>query len=233
MIAMCFSATASFSIAAVLVPVGAYSVTIAHRIDPKWVPIAIYPIAFAIQQAVEGVLWLGVSGGDQAVIASASRGFLFFSHFFWLFWVPFSVYWLETDPGRRKALLALTGIGGLCGLSVFVPSLLMADWLSIEVVKHSLEYKTVMIYDGIVNRTGLRAFYAAVVLSALFLSTDRRIRIFGALIAGSLLMTYLFFDHAFISVWCFFAAILSVCVLAVMMDERRRVAGHQHIAEQP
>lgn len=228
---MCFSATASFSIAAVLVPLGAYSVAMARQIGPKWIPISVYPMAFAVQQAIEGAIWLGIDAADPPTIASASRGFLFFSHFFWLFWVPLSVYWLETDRRRRTALFALTGIGGLFGLSVFVPSLLMADWLSVEVVNHSLEYKTVLIYDGIVNRTVLRGFYAAVVLSALFLSTDRRIRIFGGLIAGSLLVTYLFFAHAFISVWCFFAAILSVCVLAVVMDERRHAAEHRHIAE--
>lgn len=229
---MCFSATASLSIAAVLAPIGAYSVTIARQIDDKWILIAAYPIAFAIQQAVEGALWLGVSAGDQATVAWASRGFLFFSHFFWLFWVPLSVYWLEPDARRRKALVALIGVGALFGLSVFLPALLMTDWLSVEVVKHSLEYKTRLIYDGIVGRTTLRGIYAAIVLSALFVSSDWRIRIFGGLIAGSLLITYLFFAHAFISVWCFFAAILSVCVLAVMMDERRRVAGHQHFAEQ-
>jgi hypothetical protein len=156
------------------------------------------------------------------MIAGASRGFLFFSHFFWLAWVPFSVCWLEREPWRRRMLLSLTGLGTIFGLSVFLPSFLRADWLSVELVQSSLEYKTVFIYDDFVNRTVLRGFHALIVLSALFLSTDQRIRLFGGLIAASLLFAYLFFAHALVSVWCVFAAVLSTYIVTILAMERRQ-----------
>jgi len=219
---MCFSATASFTVAAILLPAGTYCVTTAQWIDSKWLLLAIYPIVFSIQQATEGIVWLGVNSGDQTVIAVASRGFLFFSHFFWLAWVPFSVYWLEDEPWRRTLLLTLTGIGAFFGLSIFLPLLLVADWLSVELVRHSLEYKTVLIYDSIANRTVLRGLYALLIVSTLFLSSNLRVRIFGGLIVVSLLVSYLFFAHALVSVWCFFAAILSAYIMIILAIEYRQ-----------
>jgi hypothetical protein len=218
---MCFSATASFTVAAVLLPVGLYSIKVARDLDNRWMPFAICPMAFSIQQAIEGVLWLGINSGDEAIITVASRGFLFFSHFFWMAWIPFSIYWLGGELWRRKLLLLLTGVGALFGLSVFLPSVFITDWLSVELVRNSLEYKTVLIYDNIANRTVLRVFYALLILSALFLSLDWRIRISGSLIGTSLIVTYLLFPHAIISIWCFFAAILSTFIMGILEVERR------------
>ncbi len=219
---MCFSATASFTVAGALLPAGAYCIATARRIDNKWIPLAAYPIAFSIQQAIEGVLWIGLNSGDQVTVAVASRGFLFFSHFFWLAWVPFSVYWLGGEAWRRKLLLGLTGAGALFGLSVFLPTLFVADWLIVEKVSHSLDYRTVLIYEGFVDRWVLRGVYAFIVVSALLLSPERQTRTLAGLIVASLLGAALFFAHAFISVWCFFAAVLSTYVVIVLAIERRR-----------
>uniref|UniRef100_UPI003510EB0A DUF6629 family protein n=1 Tax=Limimaricola soesokkakensis TaxID=1343159 RepID=UPI003510EB0A len=120
-------------------------------------------------------------------------------------------------------LVALTGIGFLFGLSVFLPSFLFGDWLAVELVNGSLEYRTRLIYDGIVNRTVLRIIYAALVVGALLLSSDIRIKAFGGVIAGSLIVTYAFYAYAFISVWCFFAAVLSAYLILVIHQNERRL----------
>lgn len=104
----------------------------------------------------------------------------------------------------------------------FRSSYLIGDWLEMELVNRSLDYRTTLIYDGYVNRTVLRLFYAAIVVSAFFLSTDRRIQLFGWLVVASLALTYAFFAYAFISVWCFFAAILSAYLTAVIILDNRR-----------
>lgn len=197
----------------------------ARRANPQWLPFAAYPLAFGIQQAFEGVVWLGMTAGADATVAIASRGFLFFSHFFWLIWVPFSVWMIEPSPMRRRIAAILTAVGFLYGLTVFVPSFLIGDWLKIEIINRSLEYKTTLIYDGYVNRFTLRLIYAAIVVSALFLCSDPRIRIFGAMVAASLAVTYAFFAYAFISVWCFFAAILSIYLVVIILRDRRQAAG--------
>ena len=220
---MCYSATASFGVAAPLLPVGLYCLDRARRENAKWMPFAAYPLAFGLQQAVEGALWIGISSGDQALIGAASRGFLFFSHFFWLFWVPLSLLLLESDARRRPFLAALAILGGLYGASLFLPIMLREDWLSVAVVHHSIKYQTTLIYDGIVGREVLRVIYAAIIVASLFICSARKIRVFAVLIFVSVIAARLFFDYAFISVWCYFAAVLSLYVLYIVHEELKPV----------
>ena len=219
---MCFSATVSFTLFGALVPAGIYAIAKSRRSNRAWLPFAAVPLAFGIQQGFEGFVWLGIQGGNEAMVSIASRGFLFFSHFFWLAWVPLSVWMIETNLVRKRVVATLAAIGFVYGLSIFLPSFLIGDWLAIELVNQSLEYRTTLIYDGFVSRTALRLFYAAIVVSALLLSIDRRIQVFGALVAASMVVTYAFFAYAFISIWCFFAAILSACLAAIIVRDSRR-----------
>jgi len=219
---MCFSATASFTLFGALVPAGIYTIARSRRSNSAWLPFAAFPLAFGIQQGFEGFAWLGIQVGNETMVSVSSRGFLFFSHFFWLAWVPLSVWMIETNPARKRVLVMLATIGFVFGLSIFLPSFLIYDWLAIELVNRSLEYKTTLIYDGFVNRTALRLFYAAILVSALLVSIDRRIQIFGVLVAASLVVTYAFFAYAFISIWCFFAAILSTYLAAIIVRDSRR-----------
>jgi len=218
---MCFSATASFAVAAVLVPAGAYCVSTASQIGARWMPLAVYPVVFSIQQAVEGVVWLGIDSGNQAVVYGASRGFMFFSHFFWLAWVPFSMFCLADIQWRRRLLLGMSAAGAFFGLTTILPIYLLTDWLSVELVEHSIEYKAVMIYDGVFSRQTLRGAYGFIILSSLFLAPNWWIRFFGGLIAVSLLGTSVFFSHTLISVWCFFAAVISASIVVVLAIEHR------------
>ncbi len=186
---------------------------------------AVYPVAFSIQQTFEGLVWVGVNSADQTLVAVAARGFLFFSHFFWLAWVPFSIYWLEDETWRRRLLLFLTGVGVASGVSVFLPSFLLADWLAVEHVQQSLEYKTVLIYDGLVSRTVLRVIYAVIIVSALLMASSWLVRVFGGIILVSLLVANHSFAHALISVWCFFAAVLSVYIAVILAIESHRATA--------
>ena len=224
---MCFSATASFTLSGILVPIGIYAIIKANHQNKSWLPFAVFPLAFGIQQVFEGFVWLGLQNGDEAMVSIGSRGFLFFSYFFWLTWVAFSVWMIETNFARKRLMAILTAIGFVYGLSIFLPSFLFSDWLVMEVVNRSLVYRTTLIYDGIIDRTALRIFYAAMVLCPLFLSTDRRIQLFGMLVTASLATTYVFFAYALISVWCFFAAILSAYLAAVIVLENQKVLENQ------
>ena len=199
-----------------------------------WLPFAAFPLAFGIQQGFEGFVWLGIQGGNEEMVSIASRGFLFFSYFFWPAWVPLSVWMIETNPARKRVVATLAVVGFVYGLSIFLPSFLIGDWLAVELVNRSLDYRTTLIYAGFVSRTALRLFYAAILVSALLLSIDRRIQVFGALVAASLVVTYAFFAYAFISIWCFFAAILSAYLTVIIVRDSRRsqqAPGQAKLAE--
>lgn len=143
-----------------------------------------------------------------------------FSHLFWPAWVPVSAWLVEPEARRRRYQLLLAAVGGALGLSMVVPILLFEDWLAVEVAMGSLDYRTTLIHDAYVSREVLRAVYAVAVLGALGLSSHRPLRRFGLLVAVSLLAAEIFFPFAFISVWCFFAALLSAGLVLLLVVDR-------------
>ena len=63
---MCFSASASFAGAAILAPVGIYTLKAAWRKDRGYLGLAAFPLLFGVQQGLEGGLWLAIGRGDPA-----------------------------------------------------------------------------------------------------------------------------------------------------------------------
>lgn len=210
---MCFSATASLSAAAVLVPAGIYCIGKAKGLTRPYWAIGLLPLLFGVQQALEGGVWLALETHDPQWTRIAALGFMAFSHLFWLFWVPFASHVLEPRGRKRMAFLALAVFGALYGASMYLPLLAQPHWLTVELVQRSVSYEAVLIYDGYLPRIVVRALYAVIVLGALLFSSDRHVRAFGILIAISVAAATAFFGYAFISVWCYFAAALSLYIL--------------------
>lgn len=218
---MCFSATASFAMGGVLIPAGAYAVSRARHADPRWIAFAIYPLAFGVQQVAEGFVWLGLGASDATLTAIWARVFMFFSHFFWLAYVPLSVRRGETDPIRRKMLALLAVLGTLLGLAIYLPVLVYPQSLTVEVIDRSIDYSVALNMKTEFNVAAIRLAYGAIIIGALLLSSDRRIQIFGVLVGASLIVTFLFYEYALISVWCFFAAGLSAFLVAIIAQDHR------------
>lgn len=215
---MCFSAEASLVAGATLTIGGTYATTRAARTAPALLPFALYPVAFGLQQLVEGVLWLDLASGRGRADALA-LGFLFFSHFFWPVWAPFSNFWLRRGSGAGRVLLLLTGLGALVGALLFAP-LLEAGGVPTAVAAGHISYATASVYAGSIAPDLVLLAYATVVLVPFALTGRRSIQIFGALTGLSMIVTYAFFAFTFISVWCFFAAVVSGYVVALIAARR-------------
>jgi hypothetical protein len=212
---MCFSATVSFSIAGLLLPAASYSICVAWLSDRRWLGMAVFPAAFGVQQAIEGAVWLGIAAGNSEIVELGGRGFVVFSHFFWLAWVPLSVRMIEPEGQRRRWLAILAAMGALGGLSIMLPNVMLDGWLQIGVMDGSINYETQLLDDGTVVHVLLRVAYGAIILGALFLSSWAAIRVFGGLILASALLSTVLFPDVFISVWCFFAAVLSAYLVGL------------------
>lgn len=209
---MCFSAPASFTTAAILIPVGIYSLYKTYKMAQTYWLFSLYPLVFGIQQGIEGWLWLILDTSDNTSVRIPALGFTFFSHFFWLFWLPFSCAMLENN-GKKQLFLILALIGGLYGLSLYIPALMFIDWLQISLIQQSISYQLRLIYDDLIPRSLVRWIYVLIVLAPLLLSSQRYIRYFGIMIAISVVVATILFAETFISVWCFFAAALSIYIL--------------------
>ncbi len=227
---MCFSASASFAAAAVLAPVAAVTLTTALRGDRRYLGFAVFPLFFGIQQALEGGLWLSIGREDPQLMHWYAIGFLFFAYFLWPFWVPLSTSIVEPDRGRRRKFIVASVLGGLLGLSLFVPLLFLAEPLPIQIVKQSINYNSPLVWDGVVPKAVIRVVYAVIVCVPMLLSSVRPVRIFGALITISVIGGFLFAHYAFTSVWCFFAALLSCYVVFIVREASTATSGSRSAA---
>lgn len=222
---MCFSASVSFAVSAALLPIGAFTLHHAWHNDRRYLALAMFPLLFGAQQAIEGVLWLELATHDVAALRFSALGFLFFAYLFWPFFVPFAAKQIEKQPQRRSLFrwFALIGLG--FGISLYLPLLMYPDWLVVSIHRHAILYEPVLIYDDIISRTAVRAFYAVLVSIPLLFSSATSLRRFGVLILASVVVSAVFFAYAFVSIWCFFAAALSLYTIVVLRDAKKQQSG--------
>lgn len=200
---MCFSATASFVAGTSLVAIGL--VTIAKVARRSELPFALIPLLFGIQQLVEGVIWLTFSHEAPALKQSMTYVFSMFAYVFWPIYVPFAFRVLETIPWRRKAMLALQAAGLAVGL--YLLYFLLTGGPAAEVIGQHIVYLTPPFYLAPV----VVLYFVSTCFTG-FLSSHTFGRLFGIGAMASFIATYLFYTRALVSVWCFFAAILSLMV---------------------
>jgi hypothetical protein len=201
---MCFSATASFTVAAVTASLGI--ATLAKVRAAREIPFAVVPLLFAAQQATEGVLWLLLDdGGGGPAVAAAATGYLIFAKVAWPALTPAAVLLIEPDRVRRSALLAIAVVGPVLGLALLAG--LVAEGPAVSIHRHSLLYGS-----GGGDFLWLNAPYLVCTCGPLLLSSHRIVRAFGAVVlAGFAASIYAYYTTA-LSVWCFFAAAGSTLV---------------------
>ena len=200
---MCFSATASFSAGAVLLGLGTLTLTSTRR--PRELPFAAIPLLFAIQQLSEGVIWLTFRYEAPQVNAVMTHVYSFFSHVLWPVYVPVAVLLIEPPGRRRRALLVFVAAGVAVG--AYLLYIMVAYPVVSRPTGQHIEYVSPHFFAAAVM-----TLYLMSITFSLFLSTHRTVRVFGVLALLSFAAAYFFYATWFISVWCFFAAVLSAVV---------------------
>jgi hypothetical protein len=213
---MCFSAEASLSIGALLIPMGGYCIVQAIKRDPSYLPLSAMPLAFGIQQICEGIVWNGIEQGNTQLVARGSLGFLAFALTFWPFWVPFSMSVSENRITQKRILWLLAIFGASFGLYLYIPLLLNPDWLTTKISGRSIQYDISILptFKMIPSLVWHLAYIAGVTIP-FALTLNRQLRIYGTLIGISALISHILFWRAFFSVWCFFAAGISAYLIYV------------------
>lgn len=209
---MCFSAPASFAAGAVLATAGIATLRLASR--PREIPFAAIPLLFGIQQLIEGLIWLSFREASPLHNPPLTFAYSLFSHVLWPIYVPFAVRLLETVSWRRQALVAMQVAGIAVGL--YLLYFLVQDPITSRVLGQHIVYESPHFYIGVVM-----AFYLSATCVSSMLSSHRIIRLFGALSLATFLAAYAIHAATLVSVWCFFAAILSFIVYAYFRGEHR------------
>ncbi len=166
-------------------------------------PFASIPLLFGIQQLIEGVVWL--SFGNAAFNVIATYSYSLFSHVLWPILVPFAVLLLETNPTRKKILWVFSLIGLTVGL--YLLYFIVTEPITSKIVNNSIAYNSphLFLYP-------MLFFYFLATCVSCFFSSNKIINLFGIVALISAAIAAWFFTETFLSVWCFFAAILSVLV---------------------
>jgi hypothetical protein len=210
---MCFSAVASFTTAALLIPLGIYASNIAWRKDSRYLALTLVPIVFGLQQGIEGVEWLSLKSNQSDMIRVLALVFLFFAYGFWLVCPSLAMWTIDRRPEVKPRFLTIALIGFLFGASMYLPLLIHPDWLTVVIRQNSIAYQTQMIYDRFLSRDTVHLIYLVIVLCPLYLSNLDRIRVLAGLIALSMIASLYFFNYAFVSIWCFWVALLSLYIV--------------------
>ena len=168
-------------------------------------PFAAIPLLFAAQQLIEGVIWLTFSDEAARLNSVMTHLYSFFSHVLWPVYVPVAVVLMEPAGWRRRALIVFAVAGA--ALAAYLLYVLVAFPIVSRVTGQHVEYVSPHFFAALT----MTLYLLSTAISPL-LSTYRMVVVFGALALLSFGVAYAFYAVWFISVWCFFAGLLSAVV---------------------
>src|SRR5271155_62363 len=204
--AMCFSATANFVGSGVLGAVGVVTLSkVKHRRELLF---ASLPILFAIHQFIEGFVWLGLDGIlSPAVTHDMGAAFMLYAQGLLPFLLPLSVLLFEPDGKGRWRMLPFLAVG--TGTTLYILWALTAFPTQVYVKGNSIVY-----INQATNNTAVAVLYVVATCGSLFFSKVRAMVLFGVANMAILLAVMAFKRYAFTSLWCAYAAVASVIILA-------------------
>lgn len=203
---MCFSAEASFIAGGALTVIGILSVRKVK--ESSQVLFASIPLLFGMQQLAEGFVWLSLTNSDYAEsVPWLTRVFIFFAQVLWPFWVPLSIMFFERENGRTLILGITTGMGFL--VSALMLHRMFTENITTIVQEHHITY--VFGEPSSLVKSFAILYFIATICSPFF-SSYKRMWVLGGSISVSFFVTKIFFEESLVSVWCFFAAVISILV---------------------
>jgi hypothetical protein len=203
---VCFSATANFVGSSALGAIGVLTLTrVKHRREMLF---AALPTLFAIHQFIEGFVWLGLDGVlSPAVTHDMGAAFMLYAQGLLPFLLPLSILLFEPDGKSRRRMLPFLALG--VGTALYILWALTAYQLQVYVRGNSIVY-----INPATNNTAVAVLYVIATCGSLFFSKIRAMILFGAANLTILLVVMEVKRYAFTSLWCAYAAVASVIILA-------------------
>jgi hypothetical protein len=212
---MCFSAGASFVGGVVISGIGVVTVREIHK--PSQLVFACIPLFFGLQQILEGSLWLTLPVTDHIMIQKiVTYCFLVMAQVLWPTLIPVSVLLMEKDKKRKRILQILLGLGIL--LSCYYIFCLASFSVTPMIKGYHIQYDTE--FPASLSMTAF-IIYLIVTITPLFISGIKRTHLLGILMFLSCLITVIFFTQYLLSVWCFFAALISAVIFWILRDSKK------------
>ena len=200
---MCYSAPASLAASGVLAVSGIAILRMPKK--KSEIPLSLFPLIFSVHQLTEGLLWLNHTGSvPDTYKQGLIYAFVLIAFVFWPIYVPFSAYLTETGRMRRKIIIFCQLIGIYIGITFLVS--IIRNTPDATFLEHSISY-------GVHGPPKSLAPYMIAVTIPFLIATDKKLLLFGiALLIACGTAVYTACSGTFPSVWCFYAAILSLII---------------------
>jgi hypothetical protein len=210
---MCFSPEADFVSGAVIGVIGVVTLTKVEK--PREIALGVLPLAFALHQIVEGFVWRSLS--DPAPHSGNGVAVYLYVLFAWVvlpILAPLAFLLVERDERRRRAMWVLVAIGTIVGL--YLLGAVFSNDISAHITEHTIQYGGAGRYADIA--TGL---YVIATCGAPLLSSHQRIRWFGIANLFAVAAIAAVQAEGLTSVWCAWAAVVSVLIYMQFVVWRR------------
>ena len=212
---MCFSVEASFGAGIVLSVIGVASIKKVQ--SPSQIVFASIPLIFSVQQITEGFLWLALSNPGYAYLQQVTTyTFLLIAQIVWPVWVPLAILLAEKEVKRKTIQKLLVIVGVL--LSSYMTYCLFSYNVQAKIIGYHISY--VQNYPLALTIAG-GVFYFIATIVPPFFSTIKRMWLLGIAILISYIITIVFYESYFVSVWCFFASVISILVFVIMNEIKK------------
>ncbi len=222
---MCFSPEADFTAGAVVVGIGVQ--TLRRVRVPRELVVGSLPLLLGAHQVIEGFVWLWLQGKVSGTLgATAREAYIVLADAVLPAAVPVGFVLLEPDRGRARRLWPFALVGSLLG--AYLLWQVTAYPIGAQIQARCVEYATHTPSDVFI--TGL---YVVVTCGPALLSSRRYLSWFGLLNLIGVVLAAAVRADALTSLWCVYAAFVSVLILAHFRRQRASERRRSTIAIDP
>jgi uncharacterized protein DUF6629 len=210
---VCFSPQADFT-ASVLV--GAVGVETLRRVRARReLLVGALPLAFALHQFTEGFVWLGLRGEVSGGLAHAATDiYVIYAYTVLPVIVPVGLYLIEPSSRRRHWVLPFIALG-----------LLVGGYMLWQVTQYPIYASEQASCINYATNTPLEVqaavAYVIATCAPALLSSRRYLQWFGVVNLVGVAIAFSVREAEFTSVWCVYAALVSVLILEHFRRQRR------------
>jgi Trk-type K+ transport system membrane component len=214
---MCFSPDADFTASVV---VGAVGIATLRRVRGRHeLIIGALPLLFALHQFTEGFVWLGLRGEVSSGLGNTAKDiYVIFAYVALPIIVPLGLYLLEPSRRHRRWVLPFVLLGVAVG-----------GFLLWQVTQHPLyaqEHASCIAYNSNAPYMAQAAVvYVIATCAPALLSSRRYLQWFGVVNLVGVAIAYSVREAEFTSVWCVYAALVSVLILEHFRRQRQVETG--------
>lgn len=186
-----------------------------QNVDRRTFPIALIPAIFSVHLFASAIVWLGFDGIFSSTTQNvAITIYLLIAFVLWPTYIPLAIWFIEPSGWRRKILL----------LSVIAGLLTSAQFFHAIAIGHGSVTEGKFFIDFHVNETPTSAgiAYFIITCGSALISGQRAIVMWGGINVIVVYGLVVSANHGLPSLWCFWAAVTSVCVLLFIKDVKSR-----------